>query len=129
MVKRFAAFLFVLTLAGNVWAGLCGCFDDASHPESNCCKRERAETSSVSKKPCCESECGQAGFVNVHRTQTDSSVKIPVPASLESIGPFVFDSVGFRRLVISRGDHQASDHRPHFPRPPNLYLKNSSLLI
>ena len=129
MLKRFAALLFVLTLAGNVWAGICDCFEGSNHSESKCCKRDRSGKTALSTQPCCGDECGQGDFVNVHRTQADTQVKIPLPTYIVGgdalkfgqIGPFEFEH--FKRYLPGR------DFRPHFPRPPNLYIKHNSFLI
>ena len=129
MLKRFVTILFVLTLAGNVWAGICDCFEGSDHSESNCCKRDRSGRTAISTEPCCGDECGQSDFVNVHRTQADSQVRIPLPADVINVDLFQFrgtNRTASERLKRYRPNH---DFRPHFPRPPNLYLKHSSFLI
>ncbi len=129
MLKRFAAILFVLALAGNVWAGLCDCFEGANHSESDCCKRDRSGNTSISKKPCCGSECGESAFVTVNSTLTDTAVKIPHQAGLLSINPFFFESLGISHPDGSRSAGPHIEYHPQFPRPPNLYIKHNSFLI
>ena len=129
MLKRFATILFVLTLAGNVWAGICDCFEGSGHSESKCCKRDRSGRTAVSTEPCCGDECGQSDFVNVHRTQADSQVRIPLPADVISVDLFQFLDTGRIASENLKRYRPDREFRPHFPRPPNLYIKHSSFLI
>ena len=128
MFRRFAAFLFVLTMAGNLWAGVCGCIGDADHQDP-CCKRELNAKDSFSAKPCCDDNCLTSGSVSTPRTQGESTVKIPLPAdeiAVEAIRTFAFDPSVVRRSEISV---PFVDKRLIFPRPPDLYLKHHSFLI
>lgn len=129
MLRRFAALLFVLTIAGNVWAGICDCFDGGNHPVSKCCKRERSDKDSVSQKPCCESDCGQPGFNTVHRTQTDSGVRVPMPTDVVSIEPLLPEAINYRMVGDAGVRRSLFEIRQQFPRPPNLYIKHHSFLI
>jgi len=63
MKRRFAAIIFVLTIAGNIWAGVCHCVDMGGNSVSSCCKREKIQGTAMSAQPCCEELCGDEGFV------------------------------------------------------------------
>lgn len=128
MLKRLTAFLFVLTLTGSVWAGICDCVDGSDHSASSCCKRERSDRPSIAKKPCCGSDCGQTAFVDTHRTQTESTVKIPMPASLGNDSIVALnDPLPLPWTLL--GDRDVTFHTPYLARPPNLYIRHHSLLI
>src|SRR5690606_9889529 len=128
MLRRLTALVFVLFLAGNVWAGLCGCIDGGDHSASACCKRERSEHTSISPKPCCGSECGQPAMSNVHRTKSESGVKVfgsHIPA--EPVRSFVpMPLIGLEREPLFVIQYPQD---PLFPRPPDLFIKHSSFLI
>ena len=128
MLKRLTAFLFVLMIAGNVFAGVCGCIGDADHQDP-CCKRELNAKDSFSAKPCCDDNCVTSGSVSTPRTQGESTVKIPIPAdeiAVVAIRNFAFDLSTVRRSEITV---PFVDKRLIFPRPPDLYLKHHSFLI
>lgn len=129
MLKRFAAILFVLTIAGNVWAGICDCIEGSDHPRSSCCDRKSSERDAVSAKPCCDEECGETSLVNVHRIQSDSSLKLPLPR-------FVGETVNreFCPFALVQTSSTGFDKKLHIwhaqiPRPPNLYIRHQSFLI
>ena len=130
MLRRIAAFIFVLTVAGNVWAGLCECIDMGDdHAVSSCCEREHSEQAYMAAKPCCETDCNELTAVSVHRQQSESGIKIPLPAHVLASSP----PVPALRMALSAGsmgiDASFVDLRLGFPRPPNLYLKHHSFLI
>lgn len=115
-------------IAGNVWAGVCGCFDGADHQDP-CCKRELNAKDSFSAKPCCDEACVTSDSANIPRTQSDSTIKVPVPsesAALTALSNFVFDQFRDRRAEISV---PFVDKRLNLPRPPHLYLRHHSFLI
>ncbi|HMS09184.1 MAG TPA: hypothetical protein PKE66_06860 [Pyrinomonadaceae bacterium] len=128
MKRRFAAIIFVLTIAGNIWAGVCNCVETGGDSVSSCCKREKVQGTAMSAQPCCEELCGDEGFVNVHRANADAQVKLPI-AKLIAAEPFVpFIPVrivqhsppsGAERLIAT----------PQLPRPPDLFIRHNSFLI
>jgi hypothetical protein len=131
MLKRFAAFLFILALTGPVWAGVCFCLggEEDAHAKMSCCKREKVEATSVSASACCDTPCGENGGSKMPRSQTDSSVKIPAPV-LAAVEKFI-NSLNRRpnyaapRPVPKR----AGDAPLQLSHPPNLYLQNHAFLI
>jgi len=129
MIRRFTALLFILMVAGTVWAGVCGCFTGADGQVSSCCKRKVADKDTVSAKPCCEEDCSTAGVVNIPRTQTETSIKISLPSDVlvvDQLATFVLDHTTVRRVEVTVS---FVDKRLNLPRPPNLYLKHHSFLI
>lgn len=56
MTKRFFSALFILILAGSVWAGVCGCAGGGG-AKMKCCKKSSAQKA-MGKKRCCGSVCG-----------------------------------------------------------------------
>lgn len=130
MLRRFAALIFILTVAANVWAGVCECIEmDDSHAVSSCCKRDHANGDSFSTKPCCESACAETSFVPVHRTQTESTIKIPLPSDVIGSASFIPILPHLKVSFVGGVDRSFVDLRLGFPRPPNLYLRHHSFLI
>lgn len=129
MLRRFAAILFALTMAGNVWAGVCDCMAEAELHRSSCCKRERSERDVMSAKPCCDEICGDSTFVSVYRTQPDSSTKIPLPKLVFHESPDPFYRSALAQPVLAKVDLKRFLGLSQIPRPPNLYIKHHSLLI
>ena len=128
MKRRFAAIIFVLTLAGNIWAGICHCVDFGGDSVSSCCKREKVQGTAMSAQPCCEELCGDEGFVNVHRANADAQVKLPI-AKLIAAEPFVpFIRVRIADLNPPRSPDRIFG-RPQLPRPPDLFVRHNSFLI
>lgn len=129
MLKRATAFLFVLLIAGQVWAGVCGCLEDGDHERSSCCMRDRSDAASMNKIPCCESDCGDLDTQATPRTNTENSMKLTLRDNPEAYTlTAVFKFVPFR----ARGNDLERPKgfvRPHLPRPPELYLRNHAFLI
>lgn len=116
-------------IAGNVWAGVCGCFEGANGQVSSCCKRKMSDKDTMSAKPCCEEDCSTAGVVNIPRTQTEMTVKIPLPADVlvvDQLAAFALDLTAVRRAEVTV---PFVDKRLNLPPPTNLYLKHRSFLI
>jgi hypothetical protein len=129
MLKRFAALFFILILAGSALAGICDCFDGSTHSASSCCKGAKSETTAISSKPCCAPDCGQSVLVSVHRKQSDSAVKIPLPPEGEPDNQLFLDNFFWRGYRTFIADKRIREIRPNLPRPPNLYIKHRSFLI
>lgn len=129
MLKRFTALLFVLTVAGNVWAGLCGCMDGSDHPRSSCCDRPSAERDSVAAKPCCDEDCGETTLSITHRVQADGSLKLPLPKYFGETAVWASFSILEFQTKIAAFDKKLHIWHAEIPRPPNLYIHHSSFLI
>lgn len=133
MLKRFAALLFVIALAGQVWAGVCLCLkggeDDAHAAMMSCCKREKADTTVMSAKSCCDRPCGESDGNELPRSASDTSFKIPAPvlSAVEKLIAPLRRSPNFAaRLPISKRSGDAPLQLSH---PPDLYLQNHAFLI
>lgn len=128
MKRRFAAIIFVLTIAGNIWAGVCDCVEMGGDSVSSCCKREKMQGTAMSAQPCCEELCGDEGFVNVHRANADAQVKLPI-TKLVVAEPFVpFIPVRIVQQSPPPGE-QSLIATPQLPRPPDLFIRHNSFLI
>src|SRR5690606_6635861 len=128
MQRRLAVIVFLLAIAGNVWAGVCHCLDDGDHSSASCCKRKFDAEPSFSAKPCCGDECGQSNTSVVRAVQTDQLTKVSF--TLQPI-----DSFDFRPEIDPGGANAyvsgctAAALRVPLPRPPDLYLIHRSILI
>ena len=131
MLKRIAALIFVLVLAGQVLAGVCVCFDEkgGSHSKMSCCKKSKADAPSISKRACCDSVCGQPASDPSPRSASESSIKIPLAVR-----------TAVEKLIFSLNRRTARAMRPPIlkrsrdallrkSKPPDLYLYNQAFLI
>jgi hypothetical protein len=128
MVKRFAALLFILAMAGHAAAGVCRCLGGADDPGHSCCKRQKGGTDSMRRASCCDTDCAMQSGGTSQPARVESAAKItftievlaarkntlarPVPAFTE-------------RTAIAFIDH----HRLKHSRPPDLYLRHHAFLI
>lgn len=130
MLKKFAAFVFVIVLTGQVWAGVCICIggEEDSHAKMSCCKKDKVEANSIAAKSCCDSPCGESGRDKLPRSQTDSAVKIPAPvlAAVEKLINSLAKPNYAAPLDIPK---RAGDAPLRFSHPPDLYLQNHAFLI
>ena len=126
MWKRLTALLFILILGGQVWAGVCGCFDGGA-PRMKCCKRDKLKKDTISKKPCCDSVCGTPTNDLQSRFQSETAFKLPAIAEV----PLIAFSFRPRTILFRPQPVRANriDWPAQFSRPPNLYIKNQSFLI
>ncbi len=127
MWKRLGALLFIFILGGQVWAGVCGCFDNGA-PRMKCCqKKNAAKGDAMSRTTCCDAVCGLPVGERPNRIQNDASFKMP--AMTEAIA----HRFEFLPRIVRRGVAHRSPAALEFPslysRPPNLYLFNHSFLI
>ena len=128
MLKRLAAFLFILTVVGQVYAGVCGCLDGGNEPRHSCCKRQKNARDSVSSRGCCSTDCmGQRSETLVQK-RTEPASKI----TLETVNePAEIPRMAFERVLaldVARISPFAN-HRLKYSRAPELYLHHCAFLI
>jgi hypothetical protein len=129
--KRLVPLFFIFVLAAQVWAGVCGCFEDEknSHSKMSCCKRAKSAQASVSAKPCCDTACGESTENKSPRLPSDSGMKIPTPvlAAVEKLIVSFDLKPNYSPLpkISKRGTVACSI----LTRPPDLYLQNHAFLI
>ena len=128
MLKRLVAFLFIFTVAGQVYAGVCNCFDGNRQPQHSCCKRQKGERDSISTKGCCDTNCATQQYDTVVQVRTEPTAKIKFePIIFSDHRPaHVFVTV-IRDGFVPKPPF--ADHRLKYSRPPELYLRHHALLI
>jgi len=129
MLKWVTSLLLFIALTGQVWAGVCGCFDDHGDSHS-CCKPDKSGKDSLAAPPCCSDDCesiasSQIPGKNSDRVSPDSQVK--------QIAPEPRDHVRFEQpktLTRSIAPSKLLGNRLKLARPPDaLYLRHNSFLI
>jgi hypothetical protein len=128
MVKRLTAFLFILVIAGQVSAGVCGCIGGESKPQHSCCKRAKKAVDSISKKSCCDTDCAARQSDRPVQDRTASQAKLQSQTSDEprEALPFTFERTAIIRAVPVT---HFTNHRLKYARPPELYLRHHAFLI
>ena len=129
MLKWVTSLLLFVALTGQVWAGVCGCFDDHGDSHS-CCKPDKSGKDSLAAPPCCSDDCesiasSQIPGKNAERVSPDSHVKQIAP---EPRGYVRFE----RPIILSRftAPSKLLGNRLKLARPPDaLYLRHNSFLI
>lgn len=127
MFKRTLSLLFVFLLAGQVWAGVCGCLGGTGS-EMKCCKRS-TEQAKIGAKRCCGDICAEKSHTQAPRSQSENhqtSVGVVQSASTTfSLPDFVLAKDGSRR-----NDLKSTERAPALlARPPDLFLKHHSFRI
>ena len=128
MLHRLIALFFILTLAGQVMAGVCVCLDETSGKKTSCCLRKKAQQPTMKKKPCCSTPCGESGET-IPGSQSESSVKVPlvvrkaVEKFVTSFAPRAVYTAAPNVLTLDETD------APKISKPPILYLRNHAFLI
>lgn len=127
MLRRFVAILFVLALAGQIYAGVCGCMGGESEAAHACCKPKTAIENSIQGKACCETVCAMSHSEDLVADRLETIAKITFQASEPAIVPsFAFlptytvhTSDAPTRILL----------RAAYVRPPELYLRHRAFLI
>lgn len=128
MLKRIAALLFVLAIAGQVYAGVCGCMDANDEATHSCCKRSRSSSGAIKAKDCCAADCSRP---QTERPTQDRSNPRP-QIKLQAVTPSVqLPAVSVERTSVTPllTKQRLTDHRLKRPRPPELYLRHHAFLI
>jgi hypothetical protein len=132
MLKRLFALVFIFVLGGQVWAGVCLCWqgsEEGGHAKMSCCKKEKVQAPSISAKTSCDSPCGTPTNDRLPRSQSDASIKVPLPV-LSAVEKFV-NALPVRANfeappLISK---RSGDLPLQLSHSPDLYLQNHSFLI
>jgi hypothetical protein len=131
MLRRLIALFFILTLAGQVLAGVCVCLDETGgkQAKSSCCLRKKAQQPSMKRKACCPTPCGESSD-SIPGSQSESSVKVPLVVR-KAVEKFVFSLAP--RAVYAAAAPTALKRDETAPqkisKPPILYLQNHAFLI
>lgn len=128
MLKRLVALLFIFFIAGQVSAGVCGCFGDASQPQHSCCKRQKTERDAWRQKGCCNNDCAMSRSEKLPQDRTNTTVNLTLKAVAEPATPKLenFVPISKQQAIASV---TADDHRLKYSRPPELYLRHHAFLI
>lgn len=128
MWKRLTALFFILILGGQVWAGVCGCFNDGQTSRMKCClKKSKEKRDSVSRTKCCDGPCGLPSSDRTPRNSSDTGIKLPVLAEIPEVRfEFVPPTRTQSRPLLA---FSAVWDPSQLSRPPNLYLRHHSFLI
>jgi hypothetical protein len=131
MLKRIAALLFIIVLAGQVLAGVCVCLDEkgSGHSKMSCCKRKKIVVPSMSKKPCCDSPCGQPMSETLPRSLSDSSIKIPLAERTAVEKLLISLNRRTTQAMLPPVHKRSKEASLRKSNPPNLYLYNHAFLI
>jgi hypothetical protein len=128
MLGRLAALLFVLVIAGQVSAGMCGCLGGETSSEHRCCKAAKFEGDSFRTKSCCDTDCMARQSEKVPQDRTELTIKIKFKAVFE---PLASETVLLTK-VTARSAFVAPlywNDRLKYARPPALYLRHHAFLI
>lgn len=130
MLQRLIALFFILTLAGQVLAGVCVCLDETGGKgaKTSCCLRKKARQSSMKRKMCCSKPCGEPGDT-IPGSQSESAVKLPVVVrkAVEKLLVTIAPRSVYAALPTDL--KRRRDAAQKISKPPILYLKNHAFLI
>lgn len=128
MLRQLAAILFVFVIAGQVSAGVCGCFDDVSKPQHSCCKRQKLKGDSIRPTNCCDADCAmrQSERLPQDRAQVVDNIK-----QQQTSEPAVVKRFSFEPFIMSFVPRPLPtlDHRLKLARAPDLVVLNCAFLI
>lgn len=121
-------FLF-LALAGQVWAGICGCSEDHNDSHS-CCKRDKSGKDFFTAPPCCDDDCESITGSQIPGKKSERVSQAVHSKHIASDPVAVF----WHRCPVVVKPTVASairlGHRLKHARPPDaIYLRNNSFLI
>ncbi|HQZ81830.1 MAG TPA: hypothetical protein PLR83_01300 [Pyrinomonadaceae bacterium] len=127
MLRRFAAVIFILALAGQIYAGVCGCIGGKSEAAHACCKPKTAIENSMQGTTCCETACAMSHSENI------------VPDRLETLAKITIQAVEPSRAVAFTFGERSVLYKYNAPtrvirgaasvRPPELYLRHRAFRI
>ena len=129
MLKWVTSLLLFVALTGQVWAGVCGCFDDHNDAHS-CCKPDKSGKDSLAAPPCCSDDCESIASSQIPGKNTDR-VSQDLQVKQIAVEPRVY--VRFEQPVVlarSTAPSKLFGNRLKLARPPDaLYLRHNSFLI
>jgi hypothetical protein len=142
MLKRVAALLMVLLLAGQVMAGgivygvdaisegfnhteaACPTQGAGDWDEMACCAQGKSPTGAVAAMICCEVKCGES----TGGAQYDFAPQPLIPAPrVFSIRAVLLDAMGEAEIAVV--SIKSATYKLLHHDPPDLYLSNSTFLI
>jgi len=143
MLRRIAALIMVLMIAGQALAGGIACGLDAlsnglggktemacpMHGQDDCeamacCAQGKSPTGALAAMICCEVKCGES----TGGAQFEFAPQTPVPAQrVVSIRAVLLDAMGEAETAVVSIKSAAYNLLHH--DPPDLYLSNSTFLI
>ncbi|MBV6495104.1 MAG: hypothetical protein DYH05_07840 [Acidobacteria bacterium ACB1] len=127
MLRRLSAILFILALAGQIYAGVCGCMGGESEAAHACCKPKTAVENSMQGKACCETVCAMSHSENTVPDRLETIAKITFQASEPPTVPtFAFAP---RSVVRTSNTPTRVLLDAAHVRPPELYLRHRAFLI
>src|SRR4051812_50161700 len=74
MLKRVACLIFVLAIAGQAFAGVCGCFAIEGKHHS-CCKPAKVTADAIRPHGCCDTECLKRASERTSQTRTAAAAE------------------------------------------------------
>ena len=128
MLKRIAAFLFIFAIAGQVYAGVCGCLNGESRKQHSCCKKQKFAGDSIKAKGCCDTECMVSQHEKLAADRTDPAAKIKFQAL---IAPPALTRIPIRQVTATASlpVQPLSELQRKYPHSPDLYLHHCAFLI
>jgi hypothetical protein len=130
MFKRFAVLFFILVVAGQAWAGICGCLNTQAQPSHSCCKRsKKSSVTTVASKGCCDQDCSWSAGQRTPLSQSENSaVDVSSKVKAQPLTRIVWS---LPILAVEQPVQAAPylNHRLRYSRPPDLYLRHHSFLI
>ena len=130
MFKRFAVLFFILVVAGQAWAGICGCLNTQAQPSHSCCQRsKKSSVTTVSPKGCCDKDCYWTSNQKTPLSQFDNStLDVSSKLKAEPIARIVWTQTA-PTVLQPIPPPPFLNHRLRYSRPPDLYLRHHSFLI
>ena len=129
MLKWVTSLLLFIALTGQVWAGVCACFDDHNDSHS-CCKPDKSGKDSLSTPPCCSDDCESIAGSQIPGKSTD---RVLQDSQVKQIAPEPRVYFRFEEPIIRPRSAPSSNllgNRLKLARPPDaLYLRHNSFLI
>jgi len=128
MLRRFAAIIFVLALAGQIYAGVCGCMGGESETAHACCKPKTAVENSMQGSMCCETACAMSHSENIVPDRLETLAKITFQADEPAAATTPF-SFGTRSVAHNINAPPRVVRDAASLRPPELYLRHRAFRI
>lgn len=128
MVKRLTALFFIFLIAGQAYAGVCGCLSGQSMPHHACCKRQKLKIDSMRATTCCDTDCilRQSEKLPQDKSQAVDKLKFQPIAEPSAVVQISSLPVLVRMVPAALPKF---DHRLKFARPPDIVVLNCAFLI
>jgi hypothetical protein len=128
MVKRLTALFFIFLIAGQAYAGVCGCLSGQSMTQHACCKRQKLKIDSMRSTTCCDTDCILRQSEKLPQDRTQAVDKLLFQHIAE---PLAIVQISFHPVLVRTAPAALSkvDHRLKFARPPDIVVLNCAFLI